>query len=157
VFVLADIETVDGHHLTRHLCVGSLSVGAIRGAVAQMEHNLTQLEQSSFRRKRLAEVATARDGIANLFGKLSALPGTLGAAAGAAAGGFPGAGLVGGLAERTRRMGVGVGGGGGAGRGPGGGEAESDEYWDQEEGGPSAPRLGLISVPFSPQMIRFVP
>ena len=93
------------------------TVGAVKNAVTQMEAQLAQLEQNNFRQARLAEVAAARKGIENLFGKLGGVTASIGQAAGGLT--QP---IVGGLA--------GLRGGGGK---DGEGEGEKKGYWERED------------------------
>ena len=95
------------------------TVGVIKNAVSQMEAQLAQLEQNTFRQARLAEVAAARKGIENLFGKLGGVTASIGQAAGGLT--QP---IVGGLAGLT-------GGAGGGGRDGEGGEEKG--YWERED------------------------
>ena len=86
-----------------------------------LEAQLGQLEQNNFRQARLAEVAAARKGIENLFGKLGGVTASVGRAAGGLT--QP---LVGGL--------VGLRGGGGGNGGENGEGGGAKGYWEREVG-----------------------
>lgn len=118
------------------------TVGAIKNAVSQMETQLGQLEQTHFRQARLAEVAAARKGIENLFGKLGGVTASIGQAAGGLTqpivGGFAGmrgaSGAEGGRGVGHRRDGEGRDGG--------------KEYWEDADeigGGGGEGMVGKLS------------
>ena len=64
------------------------TVAAIEAAVADTERQLASLEQSSFRRARLADVEAARRGIENLFKRVGGVTANLSRTGGSIVGGF---------------------------------------------------------------------
>ena len=129
------------------------TVAAIEAAVADTERQLSSLEQSSFRRARLADVEAARRGIEDLFKRVGGVTANLSSAGGSIVGGFSDATRTAGNTIRSATEKAQVSATGvvakakaKAAKANAAAEADADSYWDEAGDSPRVAAPGSGSV-----------